>query len=377
MKDGLTAFIKEMYEFERKEKLVSEFEEDQLLPENGAHTLRELCQILLNISCLKEEGRFPSFRVCFIRPDSDFLSAYIYSHILLFKTPLEFNTRKIHKLAPALNPFRNYLIVDITDKPFKAIGVMVSYTDWEKIITREREKGNRMPRIPNIFVKGPGELDACFGETPVVNYTAGSCVFFRTESFTSTLVAEQLKRDTMVSDRERYQILNMILWRVINYGHGAAVLIVPDEESCRKYVDLKYSMSSDYLFGNGYESGFPVSKARNKDLVTYADFIAKLTFVDGSVILTKNFDLIGFGAETLVDEMGSKHPDMCFIQYDDTEDTSRQFKDNGMRHRAAYRFCSAVEGSVAFVVSQDRFVEACTKHDGKVYVYDNISLPLY
>ncbi len=375
--DGLAAFVDAMYECERKEKLIREFEEDQFLPENGAHTMREVCQILLNISCLQEEGRFPSFRVCFIRPDSDFLRAYIYSHILLFKTPLEFNTRKIHKLAPALNPFRNYLIVDITEKPFKAVGVMASYTDWEKIRTGEREKGNRMPCIPNILVKGPGELDACFGESPIVNYTAGSCVFFRMESFSSTLVAEKLKRDTLVSDRERYQILNMILWRVINYGHGAAVLIVPDEESCRKYVDLKYSMSSDYLFGNGYESGLPVSKARNKDLVTYADFVAKLTSVDGSVILTKNFDLIGFGAETLVDEMGSKHPDMCFIQYDDTEDTSRQFKDNGMRHRAAYRFCSAVEESVAFIVSQDRFVEACTKHDGKVYVYDNISLPLY
>ena len=48
----------------------------------------------------------------------------------------------------------------------------------------------------------------------------------------------------------------------------------------------------------------------------------------------------------------------------------------GMRHRAGYRFCDAVEGSVAFIISQDGMVEACTKHDGKVVVYDNVALPL-
>ena len=47
-----------------------------------------------------------------------------------------------------------------------------------------------------------------------------------------------------------------------------------------------------------------------------------------------------------------------------------------MRHRAGYRFCSAVEGSVAFVISQDGVIEACTKHDGKVVVYDNVALPM-
>ena len=47
-----------------------------------------------------------------------------------------------------------------------------------------------------------------------------------------------------------------------------------------------------------------------------------------------------------------------------------------MRHRAAYRFCNVVEGSVAFVISQDGSIEACTKHGGKVVVYDNIALPM-
>ena len=359
--DGLSAFVDAIYEYEIKERSIRDYEEDQILPPKGI--VEEVCQVLLNISSMREEGRFPSFRVCFVKPDSELLKVYIYSHVLLFKNPIEFNTRTIHKLAPALNPAMSYLMVDTSEKPFRAVGIIASYTAWEKIMTKELMSGNRMPRIPNILVNGPGELDACFGENSIVNYVSGNCVFFRKDTFTSTLIAEELAKDTQVSEKERLQLLYMVLWRATNYGHGAAVLIVPDEESCKKYIDVKYQLSSSYLFGSGYEPDLHSSKARDKDIITYADFIAKLTSVDGSVVLSKNFDLLGFGAETLVDKMGSKHPDMCFMRYDDTEDTSRQFKDNGMRHRAAYRFCSAVEGSVAFVVSQDRSIEACTKRD--------------
>lgn len=372
--EGLSAFVDAIYEYEDKERSVRDYEEDQILPQKNI--VEEVCQVLLNISSMREEGRFPSFRVCFVKPDSELLKVYIYSHVLLFKTPIEFTSRNIHKLAPALNPAMSYLMLDTSERPFTAVGIIASYTTWEKIMTKELVSGNRMPRIPNILVNGPGELDACFGETSIVNYVSGNCVFFRKDTFTSTLVAEELSKDTQVSEKERLQLLYMILWRATNYGHGAAVLIVPDGDSCKKYIDLKYQLSSGYLFDGGYEPDIHSSKAREKDIVTYADFIAKLTSVDGSVVLTKNFDLLGFGAETLVDKMGSKHPEMCFMRYDDTEDVSRQFKDNGMRHRAAYRFCSAIEGSVAFVVSQDRSIEACTKHNGKVYVYDNVSLPL-
>ena len=372
--DGLAAFVDALYEYQGRERASRFCEEDQLLPPKNV--LEEVCQVLLNVSCMREEGRFPSFRVCFIKPDSDFLSAYIYSHVLLFKKPIEFTSRNLHKLAPALNPVMSYLMLDISEKPYKAVGIIASYTTWERIMTRELASGNRMPRIPNIHVSGPGELYACYGETSIVNYCSGDCIFFRTNTFTSTLVAEELANGTRVSEKERLQLLYMIFRRVVGYGHGAAILIVPDEKSCEKIVDIKYQLQSPYMFDDGYDMDLHSSKIREKDLVTYAELIAKLTSVDGSVILTKDYDLLGFGAETLVDKMGSKHPDMCFMRYDDTEDTSRQFKDNGMRHRAGYRFCNAVTDSVAFIMSKDGMIEACTKQNGRVIVYTNVALPL-
>lgn len=372
--NGLTAFVDAIIEHGEKARALHYLEEDQELP--SAEVLGEVCQTLLNVSCMREEGRFPSFRVCFIDPDSDILHAYIYSHVLLFKKPMEFNTRNLHKLAPALNPAMSYLVLDFGERPFKIIGIIASYTTWEKLLTKELASGTRMPRISNILVSGPGELDACFGETSIANYFAGRCIFFRTDTFSKTRVSEELARGSKVSDYERQQLLHMILWRVSKYDHGGALLIVPDEESCQEFVDIKYQMESPFMFNDEYGLEIKSPKAREKDLITYANFIAKLTSVDGSVILTKNFDLLGFGTEILMDKMEGKHPQLCFVQPDNTEDMSRQFKDQGMRHRAAYRFCSAVDGSVAIVVSQDNSIEACTKHEGRVYVYDNVSLPL-
>lgn len=370
--EGLTSFVKAIDKY--YDKISQKIEEDQKVP--SREILKEVCSVLLNVSCMREEGRFPSFRVCFIRPESEFLGTYIYAHSVLFKKPIEFNTRELHKLAPALNADMSYLMLDTAEKPFKAVGIIAAYTTWEKIMTRELTSGNRMPRIPNILVSGPGELSACFGEAPIVNYNAGKCVFFRTDTFTSTLVAKQLENGAHVSEKERLRLLYRILWHVKQLNHGAAVLIVPDEESCREIIDLKYSLTAPFLFNDGAKRDALSQSAREKEIVTYADLIAKLTNVDGSVLLTKDYDLLGFGAETLVDKMGSKHPTMRFIGYDNKEEEGRQFKDTGMRHRAAYRFCSAVKDSVAFVISQDGTIEACTEHNGKVVVYDNVALPL-
>lgn len=135
-------------------------------------------------------------------------------------------------------------------------------------------------------------------------------------------------------------------------------------------------MPSNFLFEMEKKAGRTTEKVREKEIITYADLIAKFTSVDGSVVLTKDLDLLGFGAETIMDNMDSKHPSMCFLGYDNQEDRSKKFKDHGMRHRAGYRFCNAVDGSVVFIISQDGTIEACTKHDGRVIVYDNVALPM-
>ena len=117
--------------FDCFDELVCDAEEEQQLP--PMDVLEEVSQVLLNVSTMREEGRFPSFRVCFIEPESDFLDSYIYAHVLLFKNSIEFNVSELHKLAPALNAGMSYLMLNIRERPFRIIGVIASYTMWEKI----------------------------------------------------------------------------------------------------------------------------------------------------------------------------------------------------------------------------------------------------
>ena len=67
---------------------------------------------------------------------------------------------------------------------------------------------------------------------------------------------------------------------------------------------------------------------------------------------------------------------MCFVTSDDQIDTEKRFNDNGMRHRACYRFCELVDNSVALIFSQDGSIKACTKAEGEVVVYQDVSIPM-
>jgi hypothetical protein len=88
-----------------------------------------------------------------------------------------------------------------------------------------------------------------------------------------------------------------------------------------------------------------------------AKFIAGLTAVDGAVILTDRLSLLGFGAEVLTEARKTESVRSATSELADkfTEVPISAF---GTRHRSAFRFCSSLEPSVAFIMSQDGGVKA-------------------
>ena len=366
----LKDFINEIYELANNSAYP--LEKEQEFPERCI--LEKVCKILLNASTMREEGRYSEFRVCFIDSESSFLDAYIYSHVVLFDAPIPFSTKEIHRLAPAMSPDISYLMLDITGESVNIIGIIAAYTNWEQIQLKEIEKGNRMPKIPNILVAGPGELKACLGEAPVVSFQWGDLVHYRTDTFDSTLIARVLMEGSVVSEENRIRFLSRVLKNVLSYGHGGHIYIVPNESDGLGNTRIKYNLPCKFMFSDDNRS----ADERNidKDLITYADLISKFTTVDGAVVLTRNLELLGFGAQTLLSTVEDEDPEMRFIDYDNTENRNKKYNDNGMRHRACYSFCNSLEGAVAIIVSHDGFIKACTKHEGKVVVYDSVSLPV-
>ena len=89
-----------------------------------------------------------------------------------------------------------------------------------------------------------------------------------------------------------------------------------------------------------------------------AHLIAGLAATDGAVVMTKRFELLGFGAEITAD-----HADVTEVARAlDAEGTEREMVTTarvGTRHRSVFRFCANVRDALGVVISQDggvRFV---------------------
>ena len=82
-----------------------------------------------------------------------------------------------------------------------------------------------------------------------------------------------------------------------------------------------------------------------------ADFIINLSAVDGAVVVTDTFRVIGFGAEIILDAS----PAAVSVFADDRRAPTGEISIDafGTRHRSAFRLCSAQKDVVVFVVSQD------------------------
>ena len=371
--DEIRTFVDKVYD--RAKSRNDLLEEDQILPPK--EVFEKVCHILLNVSTMREELRYPSFRVCFANPDSRLLDVYIHSHTVFFEKPIPFHAKELHKLAPALSSAMSYLMLDTSGDDFRIIGINASYTAWESILSMEAATGNRMPKIPNLYLRGPGEFDACFGESTLVRYKSGVSMYFRTDTFSSTAVADELRRGSNVSDEDRQRVLCGLIRKAVSYQHGGQLYIVPSEEACAQHLVIKYRMPVRFAFGKADKVHGRPEVVSKKALITYTDLLAKFTAVDGAVIVNKNLDLIGFGSEVIAANDNMNLPQMCFLTHDNKVDTTKHYTDNGMRHRAGYRFCDTVEGAVAIVISQDGTVKACTRKDGKVMVYDNVGIPLF
>jgi sensor domain DACNV-containing protein len=201
-----------------------------------------------------------------------------------------------------------------------------------------------------------------------------------------------------------------LLLRIQKYRHGGAVLITPENSGSE--LNIKYELPYDRLrsaLENQASLLIKSSHARDQIYGAYIDqdaeeipvelyldrsiarrdleetrrelegtiwFLSLLTRVDGLVLLNQSLELQGFGVEiTHKDE-----PLGIFMAGDtnatDTDLRSIDYNHYGTRHRSMMRYCSKVDGSVGFVISQDGDVRALTRVRGQLVMWENIKLQL-
>ncbi len=198
-------------------------------------------------------------------------------------------------------------------------------------------------------------------------------------------------------------MVRRFLAAMVSAHHGGTVILLPHENAAEVVrgtgpLRLKYTFTDDeprrryrrLILGlmravarAGGSAGIPsvdgdtYASLRDGELASMRDaifemsqLIAALSEVDGAVVMTKRFELLGFGAEIIGDL-----PDVQRVARAldlEAEDTvAEPLVADGTRHRSAYRLCSRVPEALALVVSQDGGVRFVAIHRGEVTFWDH------
>jgi hypothetical protein len=100
-----------------------------------------------------------------------------------------------------------------------------------------------------------------------------------------------------------------------------------------------------------------------------AHLIAGLAAADGTVVMSKHNELLGFGGM-----ISGRLPDVervwRALDLEGEEVVEEGSGNVGARHRSAYRLCGALPGSVTVVISQDGGVRFVCQRGGRVTYWE-------
>ncbi len=384
-----------------------------------ASLLREEARPVTFRLILAEPGRFPAEQ----GPPTGL-------HRLELAESRPLNPLELRRLSPAANVHRSMIGVRVDpDSGLRIWGVIHSGLNWLQNIYGGRGHSQVLPEELVVTVTAPGRLAVGFGAEIIARFdgtriTGPSVNIYQAQWLGRTFgeSAEELleihaaargkaSRRWAALDPELIKVIATHMMRrmisaVRSSGHGGTITIIPPEmatECCgsNQFINVKYRFAEGEprrrfrslligimnrlasLHGEGGEVKWDQTKpvgwreylccddeklsALDDGIFEMAHLIAGCAEVDGAVVLTKRFELLGFGGEIsgLLPnvEVVLKARDMEGKVFEEESTESV-----GTRHRSTYRLCRAIPENLAIVVSQDggvRFV----KYEGRGVTY--------
>jgi hypothetical protein len=312
------------------------------------------------------------------------------------------------------------------DEKLKIWGILLSGTRWVNSVDGGRFTGYPLPTRVVIHALGPGRITVFVGHRRIAALSGGQLEAYAFDLFQSTwlresfaavrknmqhwLVQEETNHSSITVDVDLLRAVSQNVIRrtlsvVRNAKHGGTLVFIdPDDEG--EFTTLGGPMRFKYLLANGPQrnryrqliksavirlcqlaitnhvqnigwneyQGFADRQLGELDeaFFEFAHFLGDLMAVDGALVLTKQYEIIGFGAELL-----SEAPCLSSVRRAmDLEATiwaNESLDDVGTRHRAVYRLCDQHRKCLAIVISQDGSVRFVKNHNGTVTYWNQIS----
>jgi hypothetical protein len=394
----------------------------------SAEALERLIRICYEASLLREELRPVTFRLILAEPGlfPDDQGPPDGFHCLRFSHTRPFNALEARRLSPAANFHRSLIGVCLDEKREmpRMWGILHSGLRWLQNTHGGRGRPQTLPAALVLSVTGPGRLTVGFGSEVTARMEGGriagpSLNVFEADWMRASFAA--LREEFLASHTRARSVagtnwaaLDPMLTRVISQHamkrlisalrsahHGATIVLLPPDAvpDMDRYINLKYRFAEGeprqrfrtlvarimnrvaelHAGAPGPVGWAEYASSTDESLSAFDEAIFEMAYlvagcaeVDGAVVLTKRFDLMGFGGE-----ISGELPGVVAVRRAmdlEGEYAEEEFTESvGTRHRSAYRLCLAVPGTVAIVVSQDGTVRFVTNRQGSVTYWDQSS----
>jgi hypothetical protein len=407
------------------------WDEGEFGPLPDPDALEALISACYQASLLREEERAVTFRV--ILCDADRLPPRGGPpggiHRLEFPETRQFDVQEIRRLSPAADYYRSLVGIGWDEEEGLRIwGLVHSGPRWLRADQGGRDAPPPLPPVLILRVHGPGRIAVDVGSEALGKLDEGKLSDFSMDVFASRWLPatfapvrgeladihaglrEQARKKGEVWARLDNDVTRVIgqhtIKRIISAvrgsHHGGTVVIVPpeladdiledrcvalkykfiDSEPRRRFrtliVDVMNALARSYA---GAPARDPVGwidyeASSDEDLseldeaiFEVAHLIAGLTAVDGAVVMTQRFELLGFGGE-ISGELAAVKTVARALDVEADEVIEESTEGVGTRHRSAYRLCKELPEVIAVVISQDGNVRFVKGKDGAVTYWD-------
>ena len=391
--------------------------------------LTEVLSVAYQASLLRDEDRWVNFRLAIARPgpfaspspDADPTE----HHRLRFDRPRPLDAHELRRLAPAAALQRAMIgVMDDGPRGLQIWGMVRTGASWLQALEAGRTLEGRAADGLAVVASGPGRLRVSLDGVTLAKLTGGvlsgaspdvfdsrwlpaACADDRREIFDAHLGARQ--HNTPAPDPGILRVLDQqlvrrIIARVRHARHGGTIVLLPqsradevatqgrpialkyrfvDDASRRRYRALqlrllqRLSLHAEHGDGrmpdwrSGPGCGDPVLAAIDEALLELAHTIAALAEVDGAVVVSKQFEIMGFGGEILGD-LPDVPTVLRALDLEGDERVAESTEGVGTRHRSLYRLCAAVPDALGIVVSQDGGVRLVASKNGAVTYWDQL-----
>lgn len=373
-----------------REAWIADQEHSHRGQEKHAYPDEERLAVLLDIafraSLVHEEGRSVRGSLTLLSPDEletlEIPKRRESSLVVRLSDPRQLDVEVVAKLATATDVGSSSLLISCFDDVYKIWGIIYYNRNpsfFTAIPAVFPECRHFPPDTPTVELSGPGSLRITRSGSVIARIEKGEFRAAVPTPFTSLAMGSilyklfdiKVERRHFLTDEDGQKsdvlisCLEYLLFQIDKRGGGATVIFVPDSSTAlaRDYAVFPWKSEGGLEFSkliqarNRFDKEQQNNNSRllllkaNEVFRQRLDNLAQLASLDGALLLSPCFALVGFGVKLHAPEYTNQvceGPD-GFGNRGEIID----FKRLGTRHNSALCFIASVLGSVGFVASED------------------------